>query len=349
MLMIASIALLALSGWAGITAARLALWRGLVVAALPLIGIGLASATGQNLVAYAALLPLGYFAYKNRGSEFDITIPVVGLVIAVWFWGYADESTRQASATAYEKKVTEFQQQSEANAANAAEVIASWPQRAAKLKQHQGKLLLSDTGAELVVPAHWRFVEAAPLREALSGTKHFPGLGVIGWLVHERVDIAQLDTIWYVEVYAEQMGHVSAKGVDDSDLEYRKGEATSKLSSQAMTAGDASFSFSKFVEAPKYDSAFDRAVWVNEMSYPGETELLLDCYAVKLGKEAQIWFRMREQFAGVRELCVRSVRLMAAKTTFGADLSYSDYTWLVDDGSGFDLGEVIAGEHRVDD
>src|SRR6187402_2838596 len=108
MLMIASIALLALSGWAGITAARLALWRGLVVAAMPLIGIGIASATGQGLIAYAALLPLGYFAYKNRGSEFDITMPLIGLVAAVWFWGYANESTHLASAADYEKRVAAF-------------------------------------------------------------------------------------------------------------------------------------------------------------------------------------------------------------------------------------------------
>jgi hypothetical protein len=349
LVMIASIALLVLAGWAGITAARLALWRGLVVAALPLIGIGIASATGKDMLAYLALLPLAYFAYQNRGSEFDITAPVVGLFIAIWLWGYANEHARLANASAYEAKVAAFQQQNEANAVNIAAVLAQWPTRVAKLKQHRGKLALADTGAELVVPAHWRFIEAAGLREALSGSEYFPGLGVLGWLVHERVDIAKLDTIWYIEVYAEQLGHVSAKGVDDSDLEARKAEATSQLSKQALDAGKASFSFRKFAEAPRFDPLYERAVWVNQMSYPGATELLLDCYSIKLGKEAQIWFRMREQFEGSRELCVRSVRLMAARTQFGSDATYADYTWLLDDSSGFDLGEVIADEHRVDD
>jgi len=349
MLMIATIALLGLAGWAGLIAARLALWRGLVVALLPLIGIGVASATGQPMLAYLALLPLGYFAYKNRGSQYDVLIPVLGLVVAVWFWTYASESSRLAISADYEARVAEFRKQSEANAANASEAIASWPGRAAKLKKLSGKLRLSSTGAELTVPEHWRFIDAAALRDALSGTRHFPGLGVIGWLVHERVDIAQLDTIWYVEVYAEQMGHVSAKGADDGDLELRKAEATSKLSKQAMDAGDASFSFRKFIEAPSFDPQYDRAVWINQMSYPGETELLLDCYSIKLGKEAQIWFRMREQFEGARELCLRSVRLMAARTVFGDGQKYADYTWMVDSGSGFNLGEVIADEHRVDD
>lgn len=349
MLIIATIVLLGLAGWAGITAAKLALWRGLLVAALPLIGIGMVSATGQSMLAYVALLPLGYFALKNRGSEYDILIPTLGLVAAVWFWNYASEKTRLGASAAYEEKVAAFRKQSEADAADAAETAARWPTRAAKLKQYRGKLELAGTGAELAVPEHWRFLEANELRKNLRGTKHHPGFGVIGWLVHERVDIAQLDTIWYIEVYVEQRGHVSAEGVDDGDLERRKGDATSKLSSKALSEGGVSFLFKRFVEAPQYDAQFDRAVWVNEMSYGGETSMLLDCYAIKLGKEAQIWYRMREQFEGSRELCLRSVRLMAAKTQFGADATYSDYTWLVDDNSGFDLGEVITDEHRVDD
>lgn len=349
MLLIATLVLLALAGWAGLTYARLSLPLGLLVAALPLIGIGVASATGQQLVAYAALLPLGYFAYKNMGSQYDIVIPVIGLLAATWFWTYAAEKSRLASAAAYEAQVAEFRKQSEANAAGAAQAVARWPAQAAKLKQHRGKLALADTGAELAVPEHWRFIEARPLRDALSGTKHYPGLGVIGWLVHERVDLAQLDTIWYVEVYAEQRGHVKASGVDDGDLERRKGEATAKINAKAFAAGAPSFSFVKFLEAPKYDAQYDRAVWVDQMSYPGETSLLLDCYAIKLGKEAQLWFRMREQFEGARELCTRSVRLMAAKTQFASGAGYADYTWLVDDSAGFDLGEVIASEHRVEE
>ncbi|HWT16967.1 MAG TPA: DUF2167 domain-containing protein [Patescibacteria group bacterium] len=349
MLLIATLVLLALAGWAGIIYAKLALWRGLLVAVLPLVGIGLAGATGNGLVAYAALLPLGYFAYKNRGSEYDILLPLIGLVAATWFWTYAAESSRVASAAAYEAQVAGFRKQSEADAANAAQTVARWPQLAAKLKLHRGKLSLSDTGAELSVPAHWRFIEAGPLRDGLSGTKHFPGLGVIGWLVHERVDIAQIDTLWYVEVYAEQRGHVKASGVEAGNLEKRKGEATAKLNAKAFAGGAPSFSFVKFLEAPTYEALYDRAVWVDQMSYPGETALLLDCYAIKLGKEAQIWFRMREQYEGARELCTRSVRLMAAKTQFANGAGYADYTWLVDDSAGFDLGEVIASEHRVED
>jgi hypothetical protein len=349
MLIIATILLLGLAGWAGLISAKLSLWRGLLVAALPLIGIGLVSATGQHLLAYVVLLPLGYFAIKNRGSEYDILIPFLGLGIALWFWNFASERSRLAASAAYEEKVAAFRKQSEAEAANAAETAAKWPGRAAKLKQYRGKLELAGSGAELNVPEHWRFYEADELRRSLVGTKHHPGYGVIGWLVHERVDIAQLDTIWYVEVYAEQRGHVKAAGVDDGDLERRKGEATARLSARALAAGEPSFSFVKFAEAPSYDPSFDRAVWVNQMSYPGETSLLLDCYAIKLGKEAQIWFRMREQFDGARELCLRSVRLMAARTQFASGAGYADYTWLVDDNSGFDLGEVVADEHRVDD
>lgn len=349
MLLIATVLLLALAGWAGLIAARLALWRGLMVAMLPLLGIALASVTGQGLIAYAALLPLGYFAYRNRGSEYDILMPLAGLLVATWMWNFASDRARSAASAAYEEQVAAFRKQSEAAAADAAETTARWPQRVAKLKLHRGKLALADTGAELQVPEHWRFIEAGPLRDSLSGTRHYPGLGVIGWLVHERVDLAQLDTIWYVEVYAEQRGHVKAAGVDDGDLEQRKSEATSKLSAQAIAAGAPSFSFVKFMDAPHYDAAHEQAVWVNQMSYPGETSLLLDCYSIKLGKEAQVWYRMREQFEGTRELCQRSVRLMAARTRFGAGTAYGDYTWLVDDSSGYDLGEVIADEHRVDD
>jgi hypothetical protein len=349
LLLIATLALLLLAGWAGLIYARLSLPLGLLVAALPLVGIGVASATGQTLLAYAALLPLAYFAYKNRGSQYDILLPLVGLVVATWFWTHAAEKSRMASAAAYEAQVAEFRKQSEANAANAAQTVSRWPTLAAKLKQHRGKLALADSGAELEVPVHWRFIEAKPLREALSGTKHFPGLGVIGWLVHERVDLTQLDTIWYVEVYAEQRGHVKASGVDDNNLERRKGEATARINARNFAAGAPSFSFVKFLEAPRHDPLYDRAVWVDQMSYPGETSLLLDCYAIKLGKEAQVWFRMREQFEGARELCTRSVRMMAARTRFVAGAGYADYTWLVDDAAGFDLGEVIASEHRVED
>lgn len=349
LLLIATLVLFALAGWAGITYAKHALWRGLLVAVLPLIGIGVVSATGNVLLAYVALLPLGYFAYKDRGSEYDILWPVIGLVAATWFWTYAAEQSRHATVVASEEKAAAYRQSSEADATNAAQTIAQWPQRAATLKLHRGKLSLSDTGAELVVPEHWRFIDAEPLREALSGTKHFPGFGVIGWLVHERVDITQLDTLWYVEVDADRRGHVKAGGVDDSDLEHRKGEATARINAKAFAGGAPSSSFVKFREAPNYDASYDRAVWVDQMSYPGETALLLDCYAIKLGKEAQIWFRMREQYEGARELCMRSVRLMAGKTQFASGSSYGDYSWPMDDNSGFDLGEVIASEHRVDD
>lgn len=349
LLLIATVALLALAGWAGVVMAKHSLLQGLLVAALPLIGIGAASVTGQPLAAFAALLPLGYFAYKNMGSKQDILIQTIGLVLAVWLWTHAADRARVAASAAYEAQVAEFRKRSEADAANAAQTVAQWPARAVALTKQRGKLSLGDTGAELEVPAHWRYIDAEPLREALSGTRHFPGLGVLGWLVHERVDLVQLDTIWYVEVYAEQRGHVKAAGVDDSDLERRKGEATARINAKGFAAGAPSFSFVKFVEAPKYDAEYDRAVWVDQMSYPGETSLLLDCYAIKIGKEAQVWFRMREQFAGAQELCTLSVRLMAAKTRFVSGAAYADYSWPMDDNSGFDLGEVIAGEHRVDD
>jgi hypothetical protein len=349
LLMIASLALLVLSGIAGLKAAKQSLWLGLLVALSPLVGIGLASATGQGLLAYAGLLPLVVISYRFRGTEFDVLLPLLGLVLVVALWNYANGRSRQQASAAYEAQVAAFRQQSEADAASAAGTVLRWPSYAAKLKLQGGRVPLSDTGAELDVPGHWRFIDAGALRDGLQGTKHFPGLGVIGWLVHERVDIAQLDTIWYVEVYAEQRGHVKAGGSDDGDLERRKGEATAQLSARALNAGEPSFSFVKFAELPKYDAMYDRASWINQMSYPGETSLLLDCYAIKLGKESQIWFRMREQFDGARELCLRSVRLLAGRTSYVSGAAYADYTWPVDDNSGFSLGEVIADEHRVDD
>lgn len=349
LLMIATVLMLVLSAWAGKIAMRLALWRGLLAAALPFVGVALISVTGNSLAGFAALLPLAYFAYQNRGSEYDIRLPLIGLIGAMWFWGNAAESSRLAAAADYEAQVAEFRKRNDADVARAAETAAQWPARAAKLKRHGGKLKLADTGAVLTVPAHWHFIEAEPLRDALAGTKHFPGLGVIGWLVHERVDIANLDTLWYVEVYSEHRGHVKADGADDGDLQERKGQATAKINAKSFAEGAPSFSFVKFADLPKYDALYDRAVWVDQMSYPGETDLLLDCYSIKLGKESQVWFRMREQFEGARELCVRSVRMMAAKTTFEPGQGYGDYTWLMDDSAGFDLGEVIASEHRVED
>ena len=53
LLLIATLVLFALAGWAGITYAKHALWRGLLVAVLPLIGIGVVSATGNVLLLRA--------------------------------------------------------------------------------------------------------------------------------------------------------------------------------------------------------------------------------------------------------------------------------------------------------
>jgi uncharacterized membrane-anchored protein len=215
----------------------------------------------------------------------------------------------------------------------------------AKLPLRSGRVEIEPAQAAIEVPQHFRFVDRTALQALHEEIGGELAPSSVGWLVHEGVDLGA-DDAWFVEVEWLGGGYVRENGFaarPSTQMLAEAQDAIAKLSdSQDEDAQD--FSLVRYVEAPLFDTDRASATWVEELSYEGDAEHRLDCYAAKLGRSGALLFSILEVGMRRQELCLRSVRLAAGRTQFDRGQTYADHSGLFDRKAKYDLADVVTGE-----
>lgn len=214
----------------------------------------------------------------------------------------------------------------------------------ARLRPQGGRVEIAPAAATIEVPAHFRFVDRDGLQALYEDVGGSLGLTSVGWLVHESVELGSEDA-WFVEIEWLGDGYVRENGFatrTSAQLLVDAQDAAARLS-ERRGADEPDFRLVRYVEVPSFDVGRDSATWVEELAYEGDDEHRLDCYAVKLGRRGALLFSILEVGTKRRELCLRSVRLAANRTTFDPGQAYADHSRLFDRKAEYDLAAIVSG------
>lgn len=208
-----------------------------------------------------------------------------------------------------------------------------------RMQVQRGQVSIPEAHATLSIPKHFRFIprrSIVALSADLGGDAIDPT--IFGWLVHDSVDLADEDS-WFVEVSFAKIGHVSAGDADEL-----AGEALAEANRErtAQYSGG-EYAFDSFAHVPAWREDIGTLAWGERLAYDGEPGKLIDCYAAKPTREGVIEFMAEYMPEGRSELCLRSVRLMAASTRFDGGWGHDDYSFFRDARSGAGLADLVTG------
>lgn len=303
----------------------------------------------NQMLAILMLLfwPVGLYALVKYWNEKDegvrtpllasFAIVTVWLGFIVWGLGYQPPVSAQMADGGY----------GEEEEAPADDGIGAQVRRSvalANLPRSTGRVDFPAAHASIDVPAHFRFIDRDALVKAFAGTEDEPGEQSIGWLVHERVDLTAKDA-WHVDVDRIADGFISddtfASQSRETLLAAAK-QATRTLSDQ-QDAGEPAYSLVGYPELPRLDPIGHSVAWVAEIAYDGKPQHVLDCTAIKLGRSGALVYSISEISPARRELCVRTVRLLAGRSAFEKGQTYADRSRLLDKKAGYDLVGLVTG------
>jgi uncharacterized membrane-anchored protein len=212
-------------------------------------------------------------------------------------------------------------------------------QAMSRLQVQRGEVSIPQAHATLAIPQHFRLVPKRSI-EALAAELggYPPDPDLFGWLVHDSVDVAD-DDAWFIEVHYNDVGHVSES--DPEELGGPELVAANREVTDRYAGGE--YRFESFAHAPTWREDIGTLAWGETLSYSDEPEALVDCYAVKPTREGVIEFVVEYMEKERSELCLRSVRLMAASTRFDPGWAWEDYSFWRDKRSGSDFADVVTG------
>lgn len=219
-----------------------------------------------------------------------------------------------------------------------------------RLRPRGGPMEIAPAAAVLEVPAHFRFVDRDALQALYQEIGGSPDASSMGWLVHESVALGS-DDAWFVAIQWLGDGYVRENGFatrTGAQLLVDAQDAAARLS-ERRDEGDPAFRLVRYVDVPSFDVGRDSATWVEELAYEGAEEHRLDCYALKLGRHGVLLFSILEVGVERRELCLRSVRMAAARTRFEPGQTYADHSRLFDRKASYDLAAVVSGAAALRD
>jgi Protein of unknown function (DUF2167) len=321
------------------------------------------------------LPPIG--VARNWGTDNDVRIlGLAWLVLSGWYWYEGSKVQKQMLSQLgpeLQAKLERGEELTEEEAVrvfevmggggitgNAAETIRemgtdsgrdieakfrSGKHKVALIDRQRGLAALPEAKARLEIPDHFRFLEGAAVREAVSadGRKMKPSF--VGWVLHETTDMSDdLDWNWAIEVHAFANGHVA--GMDFTpelvaQIEERARAAATKI---ADLDGENEYhsEFAGFRVRPGFDAQRKVVTWVSELKYPSGDSARY-CEALRLGRTQQVSYRLPFIAENAEELCLRKVRLMAANTRFELEQDY-EFKGMLDGAAEIDLAGVIADE-----
>jgi len=212
------------------------------------------------------------------------------------------------------------------------------------LPMRSGTIPLFRAGARLEVPAHFRFVDRASLAALYSKFDDALDRTKVGWLVHESVNLAD-DEAWFVEVDWYPDGYIAEADFPTksaADLLAGARQVARRLA-QRNGGDEADYEIVRYAQEPQLDATRHLATWVEESQTSDDPAHSVDCYAARLGRRGALAFTIDGMAVPRQELCLRSVRLAAARTSFVDGENYGDYSSLLDRKAKYDLAAFVTG------
>lgn len=291
------------------------------------------------------LWPVGIYALitRWRDPESGIRVPMLASIAAfsLWglllAWGLGHEPLPHAgdlpsTVDELERGESDFDRNLRASVA-----MAHLPYRS-------GRVEIAEAHALIDVPTHFRYADRAGLLAAAEQAGGEVDDATVGWLVHSSVNPADANA-WVIEVDWLGDGYINdaafavqTAGTLIGDAQ----EATARIAESEQGDAD-SFRLVGYAESPKFDAASHSATWVEEIAHAGKRAHRLDCHAVRLGRGGALLFTVADVDMSRQELCLRAVRLAAARTTFEAGQGYADYSRLFDRAARYDLADLVTG------
>jgi uncharacterized membrane-anchored protein len=304
----------------------------------------------NQLLAVLMLLfwPIGLYALVRFWKEDDekVRMPLLGsfVVIAAWIgflaWGFSHQAPPPENTLVEESDESDSTGSEDGGIADKVRHSIA----IANLERRSGRVELGKAHAAIEVPEHFRFIDRDALVKAFAGTEGEPDSHLLGWLVHERVDLAA-DDAWHIDVHALDEGFIA----DDSfaalprEALFAAAQRETEKYSDDRAPGEPAFKLVRFAEAPRLDTATHSVTWVEELAYVGHSTHVLDCTAVKLGRRGALAYSISETGTQNQELCLRSVRLAAGRSSFDAGHAYADHSRLLDHKATYDLIALVTG------
>jgi hypothetical protein len=203
------------------------------------------------------------------------------------------------------------------------------------LKFQRGSVRLEPARSTLALPLHFRFVDAnqlfrlSRLRDvALDG-------GSLGWVVHERVDLAD-PAAWFIDLRFEEAGYLAVGqggGVDALQQQI----ALLGLSPEGVQFGSGNY-------APQWDARSAIATWMRSAkpvaSRTGSMHVALA--AARPLRHGLVLARVADLPMAERELGLRAARLLVNSVRPDAGWRYADYRAGRDPVAGTTLAEWVA-------
>ena len=214
----------------------------------------------------------------------------------------------------------------------------------ASLPRQGGRVDFPGAHASIDVPAHFRFIDRDALVKAFAGTDEEPGAQLLGWLVHEKVDLGAKDA-WHIEVGRLADGWISDEtfAAQSRETLLAAGKRATKAMSDDEGPDEPAYTLVGYPEVPRLNTADHSATWVEELAYDGKAAHRLDCYSVRLGRNSALFYAITDMPTRQQELCLRAVRLMAARSGFEQGNGYADRSRLLDRKAPYDLVGLVTG------
>jgi Protein of unknown function (DUF2167) len=206
-----------------------------------------------------------------------------------------------------------------------------------------GRNDIPDAHASIDVPQHFRFVDKGDLETLYAASGQSVPAYVVGWLVHESVNLAN-DDAWYIQIKWRGEGFFAesdAQQMSPMALALQAKVTSEKLSALLRVEPDA-IDQVQFVGAPEFDPRRHSATWTFESGNTDDADAPLACHAARLGRRGAFLFEVADMSKLRQELCLRAVRLASARIAFGPGEDYAEHS-IFDHGAGTDLAGLIAG------
>ena len=180
-----------------------------------------------------------------------------------------------------------------------------------RMRANRGPIELGPAYAKLATPSHFGFIGAKELTSLARVHGREVGANVLGWVVHERVLMADKQA-WFGEVRFDQVGHLQVAGQGDSAALMRAINAISG-SDQLGLITDPAY-------APRWSASDAMALWVRRV----EDGRAVEAVAALPLRHGVLSYAVRIPAASEAELAMRTARLMARESAVGEGWQYDD-------------------------
>lgn len=223
-----------------------------------------------------------------------------------------------------------------ARALSPAETAAPTPRQALAAATFQrGVFERATLGFAIDLPGHFHALAAGDVRRIESSRNLPADPREVAWVMHESVAL-DAPAAWHVRVRWLSDGWLPPSGALDGWRLLQQAQQARHAAHLAGSGGD----LIGYAIAPGFSGSV--ADWVEERLPAGANASVLDCHALRLGRNGVVEFSVVGAPAGSQALCDASVRLLARNTRFE---SGADYSPAATDArrAPYSLAELVAG------